>query len=371
MNSKVYFCNARATNNVSLIAKLIKLCDSINIDNYFKFRDKIAVKMHWGEPGNVAYLPVPFVRTVVKRLSNAKYYPFVTDTNALYVGKRFNAILNLKSASSNGFTQETVGAPIIVADGLKGMDHQNVKIDGELIQNATIASSIVEADGMVVLSHFKGHMLFGFGGALKNLGMGCASAAGKHVLHCDVKPKVETNKCTSCGNCIKNCPEHSIKLIDSCEGKKANINHDSCIGCGECVVVCPERAIPVNWDSSSRPLQVKTAEYALASVKNKKNKSVYFNFVLQVTPDCDCCNWNDLPIVPDVGILTSTDPVALDQCCLDLVNKSEIYPGSIIDGMQDKKDKFKAAKNHDSEILLSHSEKIGLGTRVYDLIEIN
>lgn len=369
MRSKVFFTNFRANPKKNLLDKIRTLYIRAEFDKVFEESDRVAVKIHWGEKGNTTFIPVPFIRTIVDEIKKTCPNIFVTDTNTLYSGERKNAIENLKTAAHNGFTIETIGAPIIVADGLTGTDAVDVEINGEYIKKAKIASSIYHSTAMAVISHFKGHMLFSFGGAIKNLGMGCATSAGKQILHSDVKPYVDEEACKGDSICIRHCP---VKCITLKENKKAYIDQSQCIGCGECIVVCPHRAIPENWKTSSEPLQCKTAEYALAAIKNKTNKVIFFNFLMNITADCDCCDWSDNRLTPDIGILASKDPVAIDEASILLFNKAPVSPLSVMEKHSDTTDKLKALRPKiDYTIILKHAEKIGLGSRKFELIEIN
>jgi len=369
MKSKVFFTNCRASPKKNLLEKLKTLYVRAEFDRVFDENDRIAVKVHWGEKGNTSFLPVPFIRTIVDEVKKSSPYVFVTDTNTLYTGERKNAIENIRTAAHNGFTLESLGVPIIIADGLVGTDSVEVEINREYIKKAKIAGSIFHSTGMVVISHFKGHMLFSFGGAIKNLGMGCATSAGKQVLHSDIKPSVDPELCRGDSICIRHCP---VKCISLKEDKKAYIDQSRCIGCGECIVVCPHRAIPENWKTSSEPLQCKTAEYALAAVSNKKGKVIYFNFLMNITADCDCCDWSDNRLTPDIGILASKDPVAIDEASIYLFNKAPISSLSVMERHQGLNDKLKALRPKiDYTIILRHAEEIGLGSRDFELIEIN
>jgi uncharacterized Fe-S center protein len=243
---------------------------------------------------------------------------------------------------------------VIIADGLRGDNFQSIPINGELLNEVNIASDIASADGMFVVSHFKGHEVTGFGGAIKNISMGCSSRQGKLDMHSDSKPGVFTDKCTSCGRCLSFCASDAIDIKP-----KAEIN-DKCTGCAMCISVCPEGAIYINWNASSASTQKKMAEYSAGVVKALDGKIVYLNIILSVSPACDCYPGNDRPVVGDIGFAASLDPVALDKACLDLVAKefggddpfSKIYP------------------KVDSDHQLSHSEKMGIGTKEYMLIVV-
>ncbi|MBW1808629.1 MAG: DUF362 domain-containing protein [Deltaproteobacteria bacterium] len=369
MTSKVYFHDASASSKKNRLDKVKSLFNRARLGQIFDKGDKVAIKIHWGEPGNVGFLPPPYVRTVVEMVKENGGIPFVTDTNTLYTGMRRNAIDNIAAAASNGFTAQTLGAPIIVADGLVGRDTSNVSLENSTVKEAKIASAIVDADAMLVLSHIKGHMLFGFGGALKNLGMGCATPAGKQILHSDIQPEVKPDLCQGDALCIPRCPVKCISLVAGPgQTRVAKIDSAECIGCGECTATCPHQAIPINWTTTPAAIQHKTADYALAAVKNKLAKVGYLNFIIQVTPDCDCCDWNDVAFVPDVGFTASTDAVAIDTASVDLVAKTPPSPNGRAAGCQG--DPWRAIYDIDYRIILDYAEKIGLGSRQYELIEL-
>jgi uncharacterized protein len=376
MTSDVFFHDARASSKKNRLQKVKELYQRSGFASRIEPGDRVAVKIHWGEPGNVGFIPPPYVRIVVDLIRESGGSPFVTDTNTLYTGMRRDAVSNLTAAAMNGFTPLTIGAPILVADGLTGRDSREVELEGtSILGKAKIASGIFDADAMIVLSHVKGHMLFGFGGALKNLGMGCATPAGKQVLHSDVRPRVDEERCHGDGICIRSCPADCIEWVDRAEkskgsqGKKVvKINTERCIGCGECTATCPHQAIPIQWKTSEDAIQKKTAEYALAAVKNKREKVGFINFIIQVTPDCDCCNWNDSPFVPDIGFAASVDPVAVDAASVALVEKATPIPGSRADKC--KGDPWRAVYDIDHRIILAYAEEIGLGRKEHRLIKL-
>ncbi len=364
MSSKVYFTDMTTDSRRNLLDKTRQLAEKAGLCDLIEEKDLVAIKVHFGELGNIAYLPPPVIRVIVEMVKEKGGKPFLTDANTLYGGKRHNAVDHIETALKNGFAYETVGAPIIIADGLKGADYTNVAVNGKHFESVKVSSAINYADALIAISHVKGHELFGFGGALKNLGMGCGSPAGKQIMHSDLIPKVKEEKCITCGVCIERCPENAIARL---ENNKAKINEELCISCGECVAFCPSRAIPINWKTDEAVIQEKTAEYAWGVVKKKKGKISFINFIMNVTPDCDCVSWNDLPIVPDLGILASTDPVAIDQASLDLVNMAPVINNSVLGEQKDLGDKFKAVHDKNTSYILDYGEKLGLGKRKYEL----
>jgi len=364
MSSKVYFTDMTTGSRNNLLNKTRGLAEKAGLDNLIEKNDLVAIKVHFGEVGNIAYIPSPLIRIIVEMVKEKGGKPFLTDTNTLYNGKMRNAVDHLETATKNGFSFSTIGAPVIIADGLKGADYFDVAVEGKHFKSVKIGSAIHYANVIIAISHVKGHELFGFGGAMKNLGMGCGSPAGKQAMHSDLVPCVNEEKCTACGICIDRCPEKAIVRV---KNDKAFVQEELCVGCGECVPFCPAQAIPINWKTDLSVIQEKTAEYAYGAVKPKKGKSGFLNYIMNVSPDCDCYSWNDLPIVPNLGILASLDPVAIDQASLDLINDAPVIANSILGGKEEIKDKFKAVHNKETTHILTHGEYLGMGSREYNL----
>ena len=369
MASKVYFADLRADVHENLQQKLTRLMKTAGMGD-IDFQDKfVAIKLHFGEPGNLAFLRPNWARTVADFVKERGGKPFLTDCNTLYVGGRKNALDHMDSAMLNGFNPMTTGCQIIIADGLKGSDEVEVPVaGGEYVKNAKIGRAVMDADVFISLTHFKGHEEAGFGGCLKNIGMGCGSRAGKMEQHNAGKPHVAQKHCIGCGQCRKICA-HGAPII---ENGKAHIDHDRCVGCGRCIAVCPKDAVRIDWDESTTNLNCKIAEYTKAVVDGRP--CFHISLVIDVSPNCDCRSENDMAIVPNVGMFASFDPVALDMACVDAVNAQTPLRGSAAD------DEHAKAHVHDHfqrlhpdtnwRSCLEHGEKIGIGTREYELIKI-
>ena len=369
MASKVYFADLRADVHENLQQKLTRLMKTAGMGD-IDFRDKfVAIKLHFGEPGNLAFLRPNWARTVADFVKERGGKPFLTDCNTLYVGGRKNALDHMDSAMLNGFNPMTTGCQIIIGDGLKGSDEVEVPVvGGEYVKNAKIGRAVMDADVFISLTHFKGHEEAGFGGCLKNIGMGCGSRAGKMEQHNAGKPHVAEKHCIGCGQCRKICA-HGAPII---ENGKAHIDHDRCVGCGRCIAVCPKDAVRINWDESTTNLNCKIAEYTKAVVDGRP--CFHISLVIDVSPNCDCRPENDMAIVPNVGMFASFDPVALDMACVDAVNAQTPLRGSAADDAHAKAhvhDHFQRLHPDTNwRSCLEHGEKIGIGTREYELIKI-
>jgi uncharacterized Fe-S center protein len=365
MRSPVYFADLRAGPNQNLMDKLKRLLDAVGLAEKFKKGAFVAVKLHFGEAGNTAYIRPVFIRKIVDHVKETGGRPFLTDANTLYVGSRSDSVDHLITAIQNGFSYAVVGAPLIIADGLRGGNETAVTVNLKRFKRVYIASEIVRADAIISAAHFKGHELSGFGGTIKNLGMGCASRKGKLAQHSTVSPKVKRKRCEGCGECVAYCAQHAISLID----EKARIDPKKCVGCGECIIVCPNQAIQIQWDQAIPVFLENMVEYTAGVLTGKRRKATFLNFITQVSPTCDCYPHNDTPIVNDIGIVASNDPVAIDQASADLVNQAQGRKDSCLTkNFQPGKDKFRALyPNVDWEIQLNYAEHIGLGTRDYEL----
>ena len=368
--SKVYFTNLRTYDRTNLLEKLEKLIKEAGIGN-IDFEDKFTViKIHFGEPGNLAYLRPNYAKRVVDVVRQFKGKPFLSDCNTLYVGRRKNGLDHMDATYENGYNPFATGCHIIIADGIKGLDEELVPVDHpnkKHVNEAKIGRAFMEADIFISLNHFKGHEGAGFGGALKNIGMGCGSRAGKMEMHCSGKPEVTAAKCRSCGACIKNCAHGAISFDAN---NKAVIDPDKCVGCGRCIGSCNFDAIRAKNFGANDLLNERIAEYSYAVLKDRPH--FHISLVIDVSPYCDCHGNNDLPISPDVGIFASFDPVALDVACADAVNASPVIPGSRLDEMeQHTHDHF--IDNHPEtnwKSCIAHAIALDLGTDQYELIEV-
>ncbi len=363
--SKVYFTNMRIVDGECLTDKLVRLCRTAGIEK-IDFKDKFtAIKMHFGEDGNLAFLRADYARAVAELVKTLGGRPFVTDANTLYVGSRKNALDHLDVAFRHGFNPLSVGCHTIIADGLKGTDDVEVPIDGEYVKSAKIGRAIMDADIVISLTHFKGHEGTGFGGALKNIGMGSGSFEGKKEMHSGEKPKVQEEICVGCGVCADNCAHGGVAVEDG----RAVIDHARCVGCGRCVGVCPTGAmIPAEIDALSL-LSRKVAEYAYAVCKDRP--CFHITLLIDVSPFCDCYGSNDAPVIPDVGMFASFDPVALDKACADAANKQHVIADSLLGDLHpaDGADHFHTMHpDTDWEAGIEQAEKLGLGTADYELI---
>lgn len=373
--SKVYFTSFKTSMNENLLQKLRRLMLRAGIKEIDFENRYAAIKIHFGEYGNLAFLRPNYAKVVADVVKECGGKPFLTDCNTLYVGSRKNALDHIDTAYMNGFTPYATECHVLIADGLKGTDETLVPMNGEYVKEAKIGSAIMDADIIISLTHFKGHEMAGFGGALKNLGMGSGSRAGKMEMHNDGKPHVsDVDACIGCGSCERICA-HGAPII---ENKKARIDQDKCVGCGRCLAVCPKDAISAQNAASVERLNCKMAEYSLAVCQGRPN--FHIALICDVSPNCDCHAENDIPIVPDVGMFASFDPVALDVACADAVNRMPVIEGSVLSDHIREGVAHEEAEGHDHfyvthpdtewKSCIEHAVKIGLGTDQYELIEI-
>lgn len=373
--SKVYYTDFRTgkygTPLPDKLKNLIKAAGIGDIDMDGKF---VAIKMHFGEHGNLAFLRPNYARAVVDVVKELGGKPFLTDCNTMYPGSRKNAIEHLYCAWENGFTPLSVDCPVIIADGLKGTDDIEVPVEGgELVKKAKIGRAVMDADVFISLSHFKGHEEAGFGGTLKNIGMGCGSRAGKKEQHTSGKPFVKESRCRGCRRCQKECANGGLVYIE--EKKKMSVDRDKCVGCGRCLGACNFDAIAFENVDANEMLSKRISEYAKAVVDGRPN--FHISLILDVSPNCDCHAENDAPILPDIGMFASFDPLALDQACVDACLAATPLPNTQLTdnlaepGFEDHHDHFvNTTPEVEYKAGMAHAEKIGLGSREYELIKV-
>lgn len=364
--SDVFFTDFRTTFTENLLQKLARLVKAAGFDT-IDFRDKyVAVKMHFGEPGNLSFLRPNYAKVIVDMVKERGGKAFLTDANTLYVGGRKNALDHLDSAYANGFNPLVTGCQVIIADGLKGTDDVSVPLpDGKYVKEAKIGRAVMDADIVISLTHFKGHEQTGFGGALKNLGMGCGSRAGKMEMHSAGKPEVNAEACIGCRACSRVCAHGALSFPT----KKAVLDTAKCVGCGRCIGVCPKDAIEPQYDAAFSVVQAKIAEYAAAVVRGRP--AFHISLICDVSPNCDCHAENDAPIVPNIGMLASFDPVALDQTCIDLCLQSPRLTHNVLDDQPQTDDVFNDVHpTTDWRDAIAEGERMKLGTRHYRLRKI-
>jgi uncharacterized Fe-S center protein len=373
--SKVYFSDFRTKafgdGLPSKLKTLIRRAgiDQIDFDNKF-----VAIKMHFGELGNISYLRPNYAKAVADVVKELGGKPFLTDCNTLYPGSRKNALEHLYCAWENGFTPMTVGCPILIGDGLKGTDDVAVPVaGGEYVKEAKIGRAVMDADIFISLTHFKGHEMTGFGGTIKNIGMGCGSRAGKKDQHSNGKPHIDEAACRGCKKCQRECANGGLVFDEA--ARKMRVNEENCVGCGRCLGACNFDAISFVNDSANSELNCRMAEYTKAVVDGRPN--FHISLIVDVSPNCDCHNENDAPILPDIGMFASFDPLALDQACVDACLAAQPMPNSqLSDNMAssdfvDHHDHFRnSTPESEWRTCLDHAEKIGLGSREYELIKV-
>ena len=364
--SKVYFTDMRTSFTENLPKKLTRLIDraglgTIDFDHKF-----VAIKIHFGEMGNLAYLRPQYARALAAYIKERGGLPFLTDCNTLYVGSRKNALEHIETAYINGYTPYATGCQVIIADGVRGTDEAYIPIGCEEVKTAKIGRAIADADIIISLNHFKGHEDAGFGGALKNLGMGSGSRAGKMEMHYDGKPVVDRDRCRGCRKCATICANDGIHY----ENSKAVIDHDHCVGCGRCIAICSFDAIKPDNSSSEASLNRRIAEYAYAVVKDKPN--FHISIAADISPNCDCHPENDAPIVPNIGMFASFDPVAIDLAAADAVNAMPANPRSALSEAECRchDHLINVHPNTNWRVQIEHGEEIGLGSSEYELIRI-
>jgi uncharacterized Fe-S center protein len=357
MRSNVFFIKADISEGESAIsAKARKLFKAGGFAKCFEANDFTAVKIHIGEDGNNTYIKAECIKGLIEELLALKTKPFLTDTCTLYTGRRHNAVEHTRLSYEHDFCLDKLGVPFIVSDGLVGTSEVAVRINGEVNKEVYIGHDIARCQSILSIAHFTGHIATCMGATLKTIGMGCASKKGKLKQHAALKLSIG-DECKRCGQCVDNCPADAITLTDI----KAHIDQDKCISCAECIAMCRFGAVECKWGEETEILQKSMAEHALGTLKGKQQKAVFFNYVMSVTKDCDCFDTPNMPkIVDDIGIVASTDPVAIDKASLDLVEQRTGRK------LQELIGKNKLNPRHQ----LDHAERIGLGSIRYELLEI-
>ena len=372
--SKVYYTDFRAKLGEGLPLKLQRLMRTAGIDQIDMDGKFVAIKMHFGELGNLGFLRPNYARAVADVVKSLGGKPFLTDCNTLYPGSRKNALEHLYCAWENGFTPMTVGCPILIGDGLKGTDDVEVPVEGgEYVTAAKIGRAVMDADIFISLSHFKGHETTGFGGAIKNIGMGCGSRAGKKEQHSNGKPVIDPEACRGCKRCLKECANDGLVFNELT--RKMEVDTEHCVGCGRCIGACNFDAIAFATDAATKELNCRMAEYTKAVIDGRPN--FHISLVMDISPNCDCHAENDAPILPDIGMFCSFDPLALDQACVDACLRQQPLPGSQLydnmhrEGFCDHHDHFvNSTPESEYKTCLEHAAKIGIGSREYELIEM-
>lgn len=381
MANQVFYVDLRVSNNQGLLEKIRSMLETAGIQKVVKKRGLTAIKIHFGERGNTAFIRPLLIRPIVDAVIEAGGKPFLTDTGTLYVGTRGNAVDHLNTALLNGFAYSVVGAPLIIADGIDGRDEEAVAVGLKHCQKAYIGSALVKADTLLSVAHFKLHEAAGFGGAIKNVGMGSASRRGKMAQHSEVAPEVISKKCIGCGICQDQCAHEAISLVQrppaaqrsqETAEKMAQIDQQLCVGCAGCIHVCPQGAIGIQWERDLPRFMERMVEYTVGALKGKENQSLFVNFLTQISPACDCYPYADAPIVPDIGILASRDPVAVDQASIDMVNAQPALQSSCLkDSPEAHFDKVRAVyPKIDWQHQLDYAEQLALGSRSYDIVRL-
>lgn len=369
--SEVYFIKFdRNARNIAIV--MDKLLKATKFEDRISEGELVAIKLHFGERGSIRHIRPQLVKGIVEYVRRKNALPFLTDTTTLYSGYRRNAVEYLETAAINGFDLATVGAPIIIADGLLGRDYKEVEVPGEL-GKVTVASAIAEADAMIVLTHFKFHVSFGIGGALKNVAMGCCARKTKFDLHAVAKPQIIEERCVGCGLCARHCAYGAISIIEG----KAYINYEKCVGCGDCVSICRFKAVKMVWGGGEHAERMlKRAAEAVYGVLStfEDGKVLFINVLTEITRLCDCATSLEMPLIPDVGVMASYDPVAIDKASVDLINSMPGYnprDEKTIEYIPPGQDKLRIFYPEIPWwIIVEECERLGIGQQKYKLVKL-
>ncbi len=366
--SKVFFWNLRASRKMPFDARLKKLLKKLELGRLLEPGMLTAVKVHFGEGGTTGFVSPLWIKPIIDFIRKTGARPFLTDTNTLYIGNRGEAVSHHLQAAAHGFDPAVLGAPVIIADGLKSANERKISFKGKALQEFYLAGDIVDSDFLVNVSHFKGHELAGFGGALKNLAMGCATRQGKMRQHCGLGPKVDPHKCQGCGICVEVCAPGALTLVND----TVSLDMERCSGCASCFLACRTGSLQIDWKTEVNVFLERMMDYAGAVLSLKKGRCVHISFVFNVTPDCDCPGFSDAPVCADIGVLASIDPVALDQACLDLVDRAQpLFPSRLPAHAGPGDDKFGLIHpGTNGRYSLEYASGMGLGSREYELISV-
>ncbi len=362
---KVYYLDSRVKDSVGLLEKTVNLLDNMKT-GWIRKNSIICIKTHFGEDGNTSFVSPLYIRKIVDYVKKNGAHPFIGDTNTLYSGRRKMGVTHLELAAEHGFCSSVVNAPLVILDGLKSNSRIEIEVRKKHFDSISLAGEIQDIDGMIMVSHFKGHLGVGLGGAIKNLSMGLGTRKQKQLMHSDVKPVFKADKCIFCRKCVNICPVQCISLTKD----NMQIDYDSCLGCAECIVTCPTGALKILWNETPENMAEKLSETAFGAVELMKRKVMYLNFLINITPNCDCLGASDNSIVEDIGVLLSFDPVAIDMASLDLVNSAQRTHNSILPKKEGEV--FKTLHDHTNpEHQILYGEEIGLGSKDYKLVKIN
>ena len=367
----VHFMDFRCSDAENLQQKFTRLLKTAGLDTIDMADKFVAIKLHFGEAGNMSYLRPNWAKTLADFVRERGGRPFLTDCNTLYVGQRKHALDHISIAYENGFSPFSTGCHVIIGDGLKGTDDVAVPLpDGKYAKEAYIGRAIVDADVVISLTHFKCHEMTGIGGALKNLGMGCGSRAGKKAMHSSIHPAIDAANCIGCGKCARECAHGACTLAKGKDGRRvASIDAGKCVGCGRCIGACNRDAVQSDFGEPCTAIHGKIAEYTAAVVRGKP--SFHVSFICDVSPHCDCHPMNDAPLISDIGMLASSDPVALDKACADLCNSAPVLPGCCLDGKDTHGDLFTAMHPYTHwQDAIAEGERMKLGSSSYTLRRI-